>query len=213
MPSEAGILAPSGGWMYFHGMATETLARRLGMTEHVSPLLMKARRLGLSSEVELSELAIRRGCDYYSSLNPASAVLNEELPLEIETPVPAVTQSQFSNEELAIALLAPGVPYSQQRLRFGGAMLGADGNKAEEIVALAKQERAEIPVRYIAGLGCKVEPDNPFWEALLDQLGGTVELPPDRLPHITRFVAMTGYTRRGRETVMQWIRTNPRNAA
>ncbi len=183
------------------------------MTEHVSPLLMKARRLGLSSEADLSELAIERGCDYYASLGSGSSVVQEMKRVGSAVTAQRVSQEQFSNEELAIALLAIGVPYSQQRLRFGAAVLGADGNEPEKVATLAAQERTEVTVRYIAGLGHQVEPENPFWVALLQLLGGTISLPPDTLPHITRFVAMTGYTRRGRETVMQWIRANPKLAA
>lgn len=46
-------------------MKSETLARRLGATAHVSPLLQKARRLGLATPEDLERLAVRRGCLYY----------------------------------------------------------------------------------------------------------------------------------------------------
>lgn len=51
-----------------------------------------------------------------------------------------------------------------------------------------------------------MEPVNPYWAKLLALLPESATPAPDVLPHITRFVAMTGITRRGRETVMQWIR-------
>jgi hypothetical protein len=40
-----------------------TLAEKLGTTTHLSPLLQKARRLGLGAN-DLEQLAIQRGCDY-----------------------------------------------------------------------------------------------------------------------------------------------------
>jgi hypothetical protein len=61
-------------------------------------------------------------------------------------------------------------------------------------------------VRYIALCGRQVEPENAFWQELLRRLPELRAPTVDTLPHITRFVAMTGVTRRGRETVMQWIR-------
>ena len=43
---------------------TPTLASKLGTTTHLSPLLHKARRLGLDGE-KLQILAVQRGCDHY----------------------------------------------------------------------------------------------------------------------------------------------------
>jgi hypothetical protein len=172
-------------------MNAPTLAAKLGTTTHLSPLLRKARRLGLGPR-ELQILAIQRGCDYYHNGDP--------LP-----PLP-VTVDQFSNAELAIALLNPALPYHPQTLRLGAAMLSADGNAPEEIVRMAEMERCEALVRYIAEAGRRFEPDNPFWPGLLQRLAPTPPLRPGVVPHPTRFVAMTGLTRRGVETVVQWIR-------
>jgi hypothetical protein len=46
-------------------MNTPTLAEKLGSPPHLSPLLRKARNLGLDAD-GLERLAIARGCDYYS---------------------------------------------------------------------------------------------------------------------------------------------------
>src|SRR5947207_14179874 len=98
-------------WQHLRdAMATPTLADKLGTTTHLSPLLRKARRLGLDAE-GLERLAIQRGCDYYDSGKPFE-------PLEVST-------EQFSNAELAIALLNPALRYSPQTLRLGAAMLNA----------------------------------------------------------------------------------------
>ena len=177
-------------------MERETLAQRLGMTAHVSPLLMKAAKLGLDSPEKLEGLARMRGLRYYSE--PAGTVSEDAVQYR--------TGEGLSNEELAICLLSICFPYSQQRIRMGGAMLSAEGNSASGIAKLAVEEHSERVVHYIASLGNRVEPDNSFWSELLSLLP-EIEVPrPDLLPHITRFVAMTGFTRNGRETVMQWIR-------
>ena len=169
----------------------ETLAARLGTTPHLSPLLRKARRLGLDV-LGLERLALQRGCDYYRN--------DEPLP-----PAP-VSVREFSNAELAIALLNPALRYHPQTLRLGAAMLGAAGLDPAEIAELAKWERCEAVVRYVASAGNRFEPDNPFWTNLLALL--PVSAPPKSsvVPHPTRFVAMTGITRRAVETVTEWIR-------
>jgi hypothetical protein len=169
---------------------TLTLAAKLGTTTHLSPLLQKARRLGLDAE-GLERLAIQRGCDYYHAGEPL--------------PPPPVSVEQFSNAELAIALLNPALRYHPQTLRLGAAMLSAAGNSPEEIARLAKLERCEAIVRYVTEAGRKFEPQNPFWTRLLSLLPATPLPKSGVLPHPTRFVAMTGITRRGVETVVEWI--------
>jgi hypothetical protein len=182
-------------------MESLTLAGRLGTTAHLSALLMKARRLGLTTPVDLERLAVSRGLRYYDS--HGDSLKGEEAPT-----VPAnEIDRKLSNEELAIALLAPSAPYSQQRLRMGAAMLAAEGNRLESIATLALRERCEAVVRHIALCGHEVEPENPFWDKLLDLLPASHFVPrPDALPHPTRFVAMTGITRNGVGNLRQWIR-------
>ena len=183
-------------------MESVTLAERLGTTAHLSALLMKARRLGLTTPVDLERLAVSRGLRYYDShgdsLNGGKSPL---IVPEIET------DRGLTNEELAIALLSPSALYSQQRLRMGAAMLAAEGNRPESIASLARRERCETVVRHVALCGHEVEPENPFWEKLLELIpsGHLVPL-PDALPHPTRFVAMTGITRNGVGNLKQWIR-------
>jgi hypothetical protein len=113
-------------------MEEPTLAAKLGTTTHLSPLLTKARRLRLDAE-GLERLAIQRGCDYYGSGKPFA-------PLDISS-------EQFSNAELAIALLSPALRYSPQSIRLGAAMLSALDNEPGKIARLAKWERCEAVVR------------------------------------------------------------------
>jgi hypothetical protein len=175
----------------FEPMDTPTLATKLGTTTHLSPLLQKARRLGLDAE-KLQILAAQRGCRHYS---------NGSEPEE-----PLVSERQFSNEELAIALLSTALPYDPHSIRCGAAMLGAKGNNPPRLARMAVMERCVIPVRHVAAAGQRFEPENKFWPELLAALPGASAAPSGVLPHPTRFVAMTGFTRRGPGLVVEWQR-------
>ena len=169
-----------------------TFAEKLGTTPHLSPLLHKAKRLGLDTPQLLEALAVARGCWHYRSPDVI--------------PAPTVPETDFSNEELAAALLSPCLPYSPHTIRLGAAMLGATGNDVETLAHLAVTERCLVAARYIATAALRFEPDNDFWPQLLERLP---EAPPPKdgiMPHPTRFVSMTGITRAGIGPVAIWIR-------
>ena len=172
-------------------MDTPTLATKLGTTTHLSPMLRKVRCLGLGPN-ELQILAAQRGCRHYSNGS------EPEQPLALE--------SEFSNEELAIALLSTALPYDPHSIRCGAAMLGAQGNNPRRLARMAVMERCITPVRHVAEAGQRFEPENNFWKELLTVLPGTPVPPSGVLPHPTRFVAMTGFTRRGPGLVVEWQR-------
>ena len=127
---------------------TPTLAEKLGIKPRASPLLLKAKRLGLGSAALLESLGVARGCWHYRGP-------------DLATP-PEISETDFSNEELAIALLSPGLPYSPHTIRVGAAMLGATGNDPEMVSRLAVVEQTVGPVRYIATSALRFEPANPF---------------------------------------------------
>ena len=156
---------------------------------------MKACRLGLPTGEHLEALAVARGCRYYGGGN---------LPA-----VAAVSREQLSDEELVMALLSVAACYSPQSLRVGAAMASATHIDPERLVWLARLERSEAVLRYVAECGARYEPDNGFWGKVLASLPAPIPLPSGVLPHPTRFVAMTGITRRGVETVIEWIRPEP----
>jgi len=58
-------------------MDTPTVATKLGTTTHLSPLLRKARRLGLGP-AELRALAVQRGCRHYSNGSEPKEPLSSE---------------------------------------------------------------------------------------------------------------------------------------
>lgn len=162
-----------------------------------SKVLKKARQHGLAGPEDLEQLAIERGCDYYDLRN----VVREGMPSGPRAP-------GFTNEELAVALLVPA-HRSLLRTRMGAAMLGASGNDPQKVGRMAVEEDCADLVRHIATCGHQVERDNDFWTALTSALegrGGHGDADDERLPHLTRFVEMTGISRGKVETQMRWIR-------
>src|ERR1035441_5977051 len=117
-------------------MQTPTFGHKLGTTSHISPLLQKAKRVGLHSSEILESLGVARGCRHYWSPDLISA--------------PEISESEFSNEELAVALLSPALPYSPHTIRVGAAMLGAMGNDITLLARLAVAECCVAQVRYVS---------------------------------------------------------------
>ena len=167
--------------------ATQTQQSR----ETGSPLLEKARRLGLSLPLDLERLTILRGCHYYER--------------DLGERVPPLGEVPLSNAELAIALITPRLNPAAREIRLSAALLGAADVQAEEVSALAVQENCADVVRHIALSGRRFEPENPFWQRLLDLLPN-VKIDADRLPHPTRFVEMTGIDRGKVGVFTRWIR-------
>jgi hypothetical protein len=166
-----------------------------------SRLLAKAASLGLRVPEDLEKLALARGLRYYAQ--PGEL---EELRQE---PRLQVSRDAFSDAELAVALLGPGLVGASgvvalYRQRLGGATASAEGVDPAELVRLAMEEGCAALVRYVAECGRDVEPGNGFWEELLRLLPW--EEPPEDRPHITRLIAMTGITRKGPGIIRQWIR-------
>jgi len=166
-------------------------------TAVASPLLEKARRLGLQLPVDLERLALERGCTYYErDLGPR---------------VPPLREILLSNAELAVALLTPSLPPTAREIRLAAALLGAAGMHSDEIARLAAQEQCTGVVRFIAGCGRRYEPQNQFWHELLELLPAA-EVDSSRWPHPTRFIEMTGIDRGKVGFFTRWIRPQRREA-
>lgn len=177
-----------------------SLAHRMGTAAHLSPLLRKAHRLGFRDAHDLEHLALERGLHYFGSPGKQGHETSKQPTMIAEN------ASSLTNEELAIALINPAAPYSLNRIRMAAALMAEEGISAAQIIRLARMERCEAIVRHIAMCGAKVEPANPLWKFLLDNTPEGPPTNPDVLPHISRFVAMSGITRYGRQNSMQWIR-------
>jgi len=169
-----------------------SLFRRLGTTNHVSPLRRRLKAVGLGDATSLMRLAVQRGCRYYQDVAAGDVV--------------DPGNEKVSNEELAIGLLHGSLEWSPDALRMGAALLGAQGNDPEKLLRLARMERAEPVVRELAKVGRSVEPTNRLWACLLEGLPDRGGIPMGVIPHPTRFLAMTGLSREGRGIRSQWIR-------
>ena len=156
-----------------------TLAAKLCAPEHYSLLLRKASEAGLPGADALAGLAIARGCRHYQG-GPESL------------PAFPVSQAVFSDEDLAIALLSPCLPYSPRSLRIGAQMLSSRSNQPRRLALLACRERAENIVRHIAVAGQQTEPQEVFWQELIAALPPSSSplrstVPDGVLPHPSRF--------------------------
>lgn len=163
-----------------------------------SALLDRARGLGLLLPLDLERLAIMRGCDYYDRALPARVPPLDEVPL--------------TNAELAVALVSPSLQPSAREIRLAAALLGAPGVDAEGVSLLAVREGCDSIVRYVATCGRRFEPNNSFWQKLLDSLPES-SVSSETWPHPTRFVEMTGIDRGKVGLFTRWIRPRPALAA
>src|SRR5687768_18510473 len=105
------------------GSAAETESLEILM----SPLLEKARKLGLLLPLDLERLAVARGCDYYE----------RDLPQRVSP----LSEAPLSNEELAIALISPLLHPSAREIRLSAALIGAADVRPEQVASLAVQEK------------------------------------------------------------------------
>ena len=186
-----------------------SLAARLGTTEHISLLLRKAKALGLHGPAELIGLAVARGCRHYRD--------GPEAP-----PDRPVSETCFSNEELALALLSPCLPYNPRCIRVGAQMLGGPDNRPRRLAFLARRERAEAVLRHIAAAGRQTEPQHAFWRELLEALPAVSptcrEPSAGVMPHAGRYRAQAGITNprdpvTGGGPWTVWLRPSPTRAS
>lgn len=157
-----------------------------------SALLEKAKSLGLQLPDDLQRLAVARGCRYY-----------------VVEPGPLPDAGLLlSNAQLAVALLSPALPPRPQDIRIAAAVLSSPDVDVETLVGLSGEEGCSGIIRYIAECGRKYEPENPFWQAILAKVGDAT-IPPEPLPHPTRFIEMTGMIRGKVGLFTHWIRPTP----
>ena len=172
-----------------------TLATKLGTTTHLSALLHKARRLGCGAR-ELEILAVQRGCVHYSSGSEPEGMLVSDDEFSSEG-----TRNRAALHCTAIRATQHSVRSSDARCRGErSAPTGPYGGNGSGVLSPCAMWRTQAR---------RFEPENPFWLALMNTLPSTPPPKPGVLPHPTRFVAMTGYTRQGRKLVVEWQRPTP----
>lgn len=177
------------------------VAESLGGTAHISPLLRKAAKLGLMSADDLLRLAVRRGCTHYAP--------PDYTPAGVRDP----GRDQFSDLELAIALVSAAQIYEPQLMRCAAQLLGAPEIEPSDLARLARMERCEPVIRHIAEAGRRLDEEHgDFWAAVLRALPaprGSVR--PAVLPHPSRFVLESGWGKAGSAHghARVWLRPQP----
>jgi hypothetical protein len=178
-----------------------TVAEHLGSTPHVSPLLRKLRRLGLSTSDALLGLAAVRGCTHYAP------------PGWREFPPTDPGGGVLSDLELAIALCSGAQDYDPRLLRCAAQLMSAENITPTALARASRMERCETVVGYIADAAKEIDVGHEeFWLRVLAELPVRRHVPPAGvLPHPSRFTLATGLTspRRAGSPRRIWLRPQP----
>lgn len=143
---------------------TTTLADRMGVSVHQSPLRFKIRRFlaqshggeMLAPEDWLAELANRRG---------ASVVFRQqEVPAGKSWPDP----DNFSDEELVVALCQVNCVDQPQLLRLPAQLISRGRLDLDILLRLARMERAARTLKGLATQALKVEPNHEAWRRIAE---------------------------------------------
>ena len=158
-----------------------TLADRMGVTVHESPLRFKIRRLmrlyrapaSCSIEDWLIELANRRG---------ARVVFRpDSMPPTVRFP----GSEELTEEELVVALCQMNCLDRPQMLRLAAQMISRNECDSGKLLRLMRMERATRVFKQLAKQALKVDSAHPAWLALQNALRNERELSQPLL-HWTR---------------------------
>ena len=170
------------------------LARRLGDTVHVSPLLRKVCQLSGCAEDRVGEwllkCAVRRGASHYERDFPG------DLPPD---------NSDLSHEELAVALCLGQHSYNSVFIRAAAQLLSSARSAAPRLARLAVMERVEPVLLHIATAAARFAPEAEPWSYLLRHLPRRRSCSTEALPHWSRFVSQTGVTPFGGSPDIKWL--------
>lgn len=161
---------------------TDTLARRLGETAHVSGLAIRlARSSGAADRLPewLLKVAVQRGASHYR--RPFDPSLPPDDP-------------SISDEEIGIALCLGQHAYNLDNLRAAAQLLSSARVNSARLTQLAVQERCEPALLHIAGVAERIVPELEPWASLRQQLRPRPVSRTDALPHWTRLVSHTAVT-------------------
>ncbi len=174
----------------------DTLAARLGVTVHVSPLRRKLCQLwkqepGDAPVLEdwLVDVANARGARIVIR-NPAPAA-----------PFSAPSKEELSNAELALGLLLLQNLDRPQILRLAAQLISAGAVQLDELKWLAVQERAGGLLAGLAAQALRVEPGHPLWQGVAAAFQGQA-MPRKPLLHYTRLAEPAPVN--GRVSAQSW---------
>ncbi|HTV40013.1 MAG TPA: hypothetical protein VMF08_05525 [Candidatus Sulfotelmatobacter sp.] len=175
-------------------LSNPPLARRLGETVHVSPLLRKVCRMSGCTEDHVGEwllkCAVRRGASHYER------DFSGDLPPD---------NPDLSHEELAVALCLGQHPYNSVFIRAAAQLLSSTRTDARRLARLAVMERVEPVLLHIAAIAGRFIPEAQPWSYLLRHLPRRRPCAADALPHWSRFVSQTGVTSFGGGPDIKWL--------
>jgi len=170
------------------------LARRLGDTMHVSPLLRRVCQMSGCTEDRVGEwllkCAVHRGASHYE----------RDFPSDLPPDNPGLT-----HEELAVALCLGQLPYNSVYIRAAAQLLSSTRSDARRLARLAVMERVEPVFLHIATIAGRFAPEAQPWSYLLRHMPGRFSCSPDALPHWSRFVSQTGVTSFGGGPDIKWL--------
>jgi hypothetical protein len=173
----------------------QTLAYRLGQTEHLSLLHRKLQRLWRATpgnieflEEWLIELANARGARIIVREAPAPSFSAPSL-------------DQLTNEELAIGLLLLQNRDSLQIVRLAAQLISRGELNSKALVRLAERERVGSVLAALSREALKVDPDHVLWNCVRDIFENKYR-PISSILHYTRLAEplMQG----GRYNVAKW---------
>lgn len=178
----------------------KTVAEQIGQTPHLSPLLRRLRKVGLTEPDDLRRLAVARGCEHYR--HPDDDFVNQPSQSAWE---------KISDLELAMGMLTAAQRFDAVLVRCAAQLLSGEGIDVSGVARLAVQERVVPVVRHIARAGAEADVvGREKWLRLLAMLPASLEVSEGRLPHRTRFVSVGGLSRRNghldRTVYCVWLR-------
>ena len=160
-----------------------TLAQKLGETAHVSVLLHKVCELSGCGKDRAGEwllkCAVGRGAVHYEREFPG------DLPPDDRV---------LTDEEIGVALCLGQHRYRPVYLRAAAQLLSSPKVDPFRLCRLAVMERAEAVLLFIADVAARFVPQAEPWLHLRTHLLRRRSVPPDVLPHWSRFVSQTGVT-------------------
>ena len=172
-----------------------TIANTLGRSVHVSPLLRKARKLGLATPDSLLRLAVARGCFHYAPTDFDVNTVNDP------------GRSCLSDEELGIAMISGAQESNAQLMRCAAQLLSGVSINPLVLVRLARMERCEPVLCYIAEQARQWDQlRSEFWGSVLAALPPAIGKRSDDWPHPSRFMIQAGYRRGGGNHKPAWLR-------
>ena len=142
-----------------------TLADRMGVSIHQSPLQFKIRRwlessgegMKLDPEDWLVELANRRG--------GTVVFRQQESPVGTRWP----NRDEFQDEELVVALCQLNCVDRPQLLRLPAQFISRGKLDIGVLIRLAKMERAARTLKELSTQALKVEPTHPVWHRISEE--------------------------------------------